>query len=466
MPVELVEELRKIPTFSDLRDEELQWLADHAEIQTAEAGEVVLHEGDPADSMFVYLEGEIDGRRESLGPDSPVYSAGAGTVTGLLPFSRMTNYTITARAVSRVRVARIRRESFQEMLQRIPVLGQRLVGILSDRVREATRQDQAREKLASLGKLSAGLAHELNNPAAAGSRAAAALADAFVRYAQANARLDDANISPESRARLREIEVLAREKQSHAPVRSSLELSDCEEELRTWLEAHGVENAWELAPTLAEANATTRHFEMLAERFDSSALGAAIARIAVSLEIHRLLGDIQHSTCRISELVQSIKEYSFMDEAPRQEVDVAKGLDSTLIMLSHKLKHGVEVIKNYDPDLPRIDSFGSELNQVWTNLIDNAVDAMQGKGTLRVRTAREGEEVLVEIIDDGSGIPKEIQTRIFDPFFTTKPMGQGTGLGLDTVYRIMRKHRGNVSFVSRPGYTCFRVRLPIKNTRL
>jgi len=155
-----------------------------------------------------------------------------------------------------------------------------------------------------------------------------------------------------------------------------------------------------------------------------------------------------------------------MDETPRQEVAVAKGIESTLVMLSYKLKHGVEVVRNYEPALPRIDSFGSELNQVWTNLIDNAADAMENKGTLRIRTAREGEDVLVEFIDDGPGIPPEIQTRIFDPFFTTKPMGHGTGLGLDTVYRIVRKHRGNVSFVSHPGNTCFRVRLPIKNSRL
>jgi len=297
---ELVEDLRKVPTLSDLRDDELLWLAEHTEIETAEAGEVVIHEGDVADAMFIYLEGEMDGRRESTGPDSPVYSFGAGQITGLLPFSRMTNYMITARALSHVRVARIRKECFQQMLHRIPALGPRLVGILSDRVREATRQDQAREKLASLGKLSAGLAHELNNPAAAGQRAASALMDAFARYTQAHARLDEANISPENRALLRQIEVLAREKQSHAAPMSSLKLSDCEEELRTWMEQQGVEGAWALAPSPAEADATIRHLEMLAEKFDARTLGAAITRIAVSLEINRLLTDIQHSTGRIS----------------------------------------------------------------------------------------------------------------------------------------------------------------------
>jgi signal transduction histidine kinase len=188
--------------------------------------------------------------------------------------------------------------------------------------------------------------------------------------------------------------------------------------------------------------------------------------MTATLDIARLISDIQHSTGRIAELVGAIKEYSFMDEAPRQEVDIAKGIESTLVIMSYKLKNGINVVRNFDPDLPRIDSFGSELNQVWTNLIDNAADAMEGKGELRIRTAREDSEVLVEFTDTGTGIAPEIQTRIFDPFFTTKPMGEGTGLGLDTVYRIVRKHRGNVSFVSHPGDTCFRVRLPIQNARL
>ena len=227
-----------------------------------------------------------------------------------------------------------------------------------------------------------------------------------------------------------------------------------------------MEDGWEFAPTVAEAGIGTEKLDRLAASFTGPVLAAALARITATLDISRLISDVQHSTSRISELVGAIKEYSFMDEAPRQEVDIAKGIESTIIIMSHKLKNGIEVVRHYDPDLPRIDSFGSELNQVWTNLIDNAADAMNGKGELRIRTAREGDEVLVEFIDNGMGIPNEIQTRIFDPFFTTKPMGEGTGLGLDTVYRIVRKDRGNVSFVSRPGNTCFRVRLPIRNTRL
>ena len=466
MNADLVKEFRNIPILADLTDEELGWLADHSEIATAEAGELIIHENDPADSMIIYLEGESDGRRESAGPDTPVYTARAGMVTGMLPFSRMTHYTITMRAVTPLRIARISKTLFPEMLNKIPSLGPRLVGILSDRVREATKQDLAREKLASLGKLSAGLAHELNNPAAAAARAASTLRAIFEKREQASLEIDQQNLPPEARATLRLIEGKSREMQHDGKPMNALDLSDIQSELQSWLDEHGVNDGWEVAPVLAEAGVRVEHLERLAQKFSAPVMGAVITRFGATLEISRLLTDIEHSSCRISELVKAIKEYSFMDEAPRQEVDVAKGIESTLVMLNHKLKHGITVVKNFDPNLPRIFSYGSELNQVWTNLIDNAADAMKGQGKLRIRTMREGDDVLVEFVDNGPGIPPEIQTKIFDPFFTTKPIGEGTGLGLDTVYRIVRKHRGNVSVVSSPGNTCFRVRLPIQNPRL
>jgi signal transduction histidine kinase len=466
MNADLVKEFRNIPILADLSDDELGWLADHCDVATAEAGEVVIREGEPADYMVIYLEGETDGRRESLGSDATVYTARAGQVTGMLPFSRMTHFPITTRAISHLRVARISKALFPEMLNKIPELGPRLVGILSDRIREVTKQDLAREKLASLGKLSAGLAHELNNPAAAAARAANLLRNIFDKREQASLELDQQNLPPEARETLRLIEAKARELQVQTKPLNALELSDLQSELQTWLEDHGVSDAWEVAPVLAEAGVRLEHLERLAQKFSRSVMDAAIRRFGSTLEISRLLSDIEHSSCRISELVKAIKEYSFMDQAPRQEVDVAKGIESTLVMLNHKLKRGITVTRNYDPSLPRIFSYGSELNQVWTNLIDNAADAMKGQGELRIRTMREGDDVLVEFVDNGSGIPPEIQTKIFDPFFTTKPMGEGTGLGLDTVYRIVRKHHGNVSVVSRPGYTCFRVRLPIENKRI
>jgi signal transduction histidine kinase len=465
MNADLVTEFRNIPILADLTDDELRWLADHAEEMTLQPGEVLIREGDPANWMIVYLEGETDGRRETLGPDAPVYTARAGQITGMLPFSRLTNFPITARAVAPTRIARIAKDAFPEMLHRIPALGPKLVGILSDRVREVTKQDLSREKLASLGKLSAGLAHELNNPAAAASRAASTLRSVIERRKLADAQLDEGNISKEARELLRTIEAKAVGAQAQVQPKNALELNDRTEELQAWLESHGVEDGWEVAPVLAEAGASIEHLEKLAEKFQGPLMGPALRRISAMLEISRLLTDIEHSTCRISELVKAIKEYSFMDQAQQQDVDISKGIESTLTMLTHKLKRGITVIRNYDPNLPRVPSYGSELNQVWTNLIDNAADAMKGEGELRIRTMREGDDVLVEFVDTGAGIPPEIQTKIFDPFFTTKPMGEGTGLGLDTVYRIVRNHRGNVTFVSRPGYTCFRVRLPVKSAR-
>ena len=461
MNTDLVKEFRNIPIFADLTDEELGWLADHSEVATAEAGEIVIHENDPADTMIIYLEGETDGRRESAGPDAPVYTARAGMVTGMLPFSRMTHYTITARAVTPLRVARIAKTFFPEMLNKIPSLGPRLVGILSDRVREATKQDLAREKLASLGKLSAGLAHELNNPAAAAARAANTLRGIFDKREQASLEIDQQNLPPEARASLRMIETKAREMQLDGQPKNALELSDMQSELQSWLEDHGVDDGWEVAPVLADAGVRVEHLERLAQKFSAPAMGAVIRRFGATLEISRLLTDIEHSSCRISELVKAIKEYSFMDEAPRQEVDVAKGIESTLVMLNHKLKHGVTVVKNFDPNLPRIFSYGSELNQVWTNLIDNAADAMKGKGELRIRTMREGDEVLVEFVDNGPGIPPEIQTKIFDPFFTTKFTGRG--LGLAAVQGIVRSLEGGIQVSSVPGKgSTFRVLIPVK----
>ncbi len=461
---DLLSDFRKIPAFADLPDEHLSWLAAQAQELALNSGEVLVHEGAPADAMFVLIEGETEARTESI-PESPVFTQLAPMVTGMLPYSRMTQFTVTLRAVKPSRFARISTSVFPEMLSRMPLLGQRLVGILADRVRESTRQMQQREKLAALGKISAGLAHELNNPAAAGKRAAAALREAFDRLEAANLALDQEDVPREQRMFTREIELKAKMRQAGAKKKDALAQSDAEEAVGSWMDANGIKNAWTLAPIFADADIGLPELERFKSQTDRSALNPAANRIGAVLEITRLLQDIENSTGRISELVRAIKEYSFMDQAPTQDVDVARGIESTLVILTHKLKRGVTIVRNYDSELPRIFSFGSELNQVWTNLIDNAVDAMKGQGELRIRTAREGEDVLVEIVDNGPGIPTEIQSRIFDPFFTTKPIGDGTGLGLDTVYRIVRKHHGTINFVSRPGYTCFRVRLPIKQGR-
>ena len=415
MSSELAGEMRKIPVFADLKDEELDWLASHAEELVLEPGDIFIREGDSAEYMAIFLEGEAESKAMGR-PDGPIYTAVAGQVTGMLPFSRMTHYPVTSRALIRTRIARVHVRNFPEMLQQIPALGPRLAGIMVDRVREYAQLNSQRDKLASLGKLSAGLAHELNNAA---------------------------KLKP----------------------KDAMEQSDREEAIGTWLDRAGVQKGWEVAPLLAEAEVTVQELQQLEKRLGSQLLGPGLRRMVGKLEVFRLAHELENSTSRISELVAAIKEYSYMDQAPNQEVDVSKGIESTLTILHHKLKQGVNVIRKYDPNLPKVFSYGSELNQVWTNLIDNAIDAMKGKGDLQIRTCREQDDVLVEIVDNGTGIPAEIQPQIFDPFFTTKAVGDGTGLGLDTVYRIIRKHHGSINVSSHPGYTCFRVRLPIKNYR-
>jgi signal transduction histidine kinase len=315
------------------------------------------------------------------------------------------------------------------------------------------------EKLAALGKLSAGLAHELNNPAAAAQRTAGTLREAFQTFRDAAARLNSHELSAAQRGAIPALETELAQRAS-APL-DSLERSDCEGLVTAGLERRGVERAWELAPILVNAGCDVKWLDGVAEQFPQEALTDLLARIAGSVVIGGLLEEIEHSTNRITELVRAVKEYTYMDQGPEQEVDIHHALENTLIMLRYRLKHGVEVKLDFDRNLPRVYAHGSELNQVWTNLIDNAIDAMNGKGELRLRTARELERVLVEIADNGPGIPSEILDHIFEPFFTTKGVGNGIGLGLDTARRIVSEHGGEISVDSTPGSTCFQVRLPI-----
>jgi signal transduction histidine kinase len=310
----------------------------------------------------------------------------------------------------------------------------------------------------ALGKLSAGLAHELNNPAAAARRAASDLREAFQAARSSRLHLDGRGLCTEERVYLSQLEC-DWEKNHPQVAMDSLERSDRVDEITGWLEKHHVPEPWNLAAGLVDASCDIATLDELAARFDPETLVDVLNRLTAAFTIARLTAEIDSSTSRISELVAAIKEYSWMDQAPEQEVDVHKGIESTLIMLKYRLKNGINVIREYDRTVPHVCASGSELNQVWTNLIDNAIDAMNGNGELRIRTAPELDRVLVEIRDNGPGIPEEIRDQIFDPFFTTKPVGEGTGLGLDTVWRIVQKHRGEIRVESRPGDTRFQVRL-------
>ncbi len=459
----LIEALRKIPVFEDLPEDQLQWFASNAEDRHFAPGDLVVEAGAPADQLIVILAGELQGKRPTGGG---VYIAGAGTVTGMLPFSRMTQFPSTIRATAPTRIASLCKDHFEEMFRRIPDIQPRLIGLLTDRVRETARADQQREKLAALGKLSAGLAHELNNPASAVRRSTSGLRDALAKLREANFKLCREELSDEVLEHLSEIEKDVAAEMTGSPVMDALERSDREDRITAWLEKRDVTRPWELAPALVEAEADDDCLEKLSAQFPGKVLEFALRRTAATIEVEKTLRQIESSAARISDLVKAIKEYTYMDQSGDKEIDLHEGLESTLTMMHHDLKNGINVRREYDRSLPKVCAKGSELNQVWTNLIDNAIDALaeQGKaggGQITIHTARDGAFALVDIIDNGPGIPPEVKSRIFDPFFTTKPVGEGTGLGLDTVYRIVSQHGGDVRVDSHPGETHFQVRLPI-----
>ena len=325
----------------------------------------------------------------------------------------------------------------------------------------AERALRQSERMATLGTLAAGVAHELNNPAAAAGRAADHLATTFTALQEARQRLDEAGLSPEGWRVLGNLERRARQHAGGPAELSTLERSDREADLEDWLDDHGVEEAWDLAPGLVAQGLATDELDRLAAVLAPALLGTGLRWATAAHGVHRLVREIGHGTGRISEIVQAMKSYSYLGQAPVQAVDVHEGLDSTLVILHNKLKQGIEVRREYDETLPPVAAYGSELNQVWTNLIDNAADAMNGRGTITIRTSIDGDAVVVEVVDDGPGIPEAIQHQVFDPFFTTKEPGKGTGLGLATSYSIVtEKHHGTMTVTSRPGSTAFVVRLP------
>jgi signal transduction histidine kinase len=456
---EIAVALDRIDPLSGLPFEDRLWLATHGHEYMAGAGDVLFEEGAPVEHMVIILKGEIHVRRQHGGPMA-LFIGRTGQMTGLLPFSRMKNYGGQGFAVTPVWTLLIHKSIFPEMLKAIPTMTQRVVSTLLDRVREVTRIEQQAEKLSALGKLAGNLAHELNNPASAAQRAAAGLAAALRanrlnRFKLVNLCFTDEQIE---RVDAWEQRVLARESPLYIP--DAVDYITREEELRNWLAALGCSDPWEVAPPLAEYFVTVAELDELHTILDANQAVISLQYFARFLRSSRSVDTLINSTARIFDLISAIKAYSNMDRAPIFEVDVPAGIDATLQMLRSRMGN-VQVERNYEPDLPHVSAYGSELNQVWTALIENALDALGNQGTLRVTCRLEADMILIEIWDTGPGIPAELQERIFEPFFTTKPPGQGLGLGLDNAMRIVRKHRGHISVKSEPGSTCFRVRLPL-----
>src|ERR1700683_1796587 len=376
-------ELLRVPVFADLPDDQIEWFISQSRELLYKAGETYSRQGDPADAMFVILEGQIELRGE-LGGEAIFISLNNGDVTGALPFSRMKQFTVTGRTVTDSRVLRFPAALFPDLVQKMPELAKRLVGLMSDRIRETTRLEQQRDRLAALGKLSAGLAHELNNPASAAKRATGQLREVLKKIKNASLELGRRELTSAQRAEIEKLETSFIQRDEPPP--DPLAASDLEEQVDSLLRSHGQNDLWQLAADLAKKNIKPEALESLFAALDAGTARAALVRIAASVEIANLLNEIESSTSRISDLVGAIKEYTHMDQAPVQNVDIVKSLEITLTILNYKLKRGVTVERDYGQVPLLVNSFGSELNQVWTNLIDNAIDAMGGKGELRIRT--------------------------------------------------------------------------------
>jgi signal transduction histidine kinase len=459
-PVEsIAEALDRIVPLHGMSFEDRLWLARNAQEMVAKAGEVLFEEGAPAENMILILKGEIHVRRQAGGPMA-LFIGRAGQMTGVLPFSRMKGYGGQGFAVSDVWALLVHKSIFDEMLLAIPSMGQRVVSTLLDRVREVTRIEQQAEKLTALGKLAGNLAHELNNPASAAQRAASSLvtelrANRQNRFKLVNLCLDEEQIRG---VELWEQKVLSRADPNQVP--NAQDYIAREEAVRGWLAGIGCSDAWEVAPQLAETGVIIADLEALDAILGANGTSVALQFFARYLRSTRSVDALVNSTDRIFDLISAIKAYSYMDRAPILEIDVPAGLEATLQMLQSRMTN-VQIQREYEPNLPRISAYGSELNQVWTALIENALDALGNQGRLKLTCRLEGEMMLVEIWDTGHGIPPELQDRIFEPFFTTKAPGHGLGLGLDNAMRIVRKHRGHLSVRSEPGSTCFRVRIPL-----
>lgn len=450
--------LRAVPVLDGLSEAEYTWLATHGEVVQVENDTLIFHEQQPARTLHILLGGEVHVRRSNTGPFA-VFTGRAGQLTGKLPFSRMQRYGGDGWAVGTVRSLNLDESLFPEMLAAIPSMAQRCVSILLDRVREVTRLEQQGEKLTALGKLAANLAHELNNPASAAQRTASTLLADLKNFGDLAFHLGTLNMTPEQYDA-----IVAWGKRVRTQPRDTLALSaaDHEDALLRWLSARNVPEPWKLAPALAECSVTPAQLDELGSTVPGCALPQILAVFASSVRVESMAQTVIGSTARIFDLISAIKDYSYMDQAPLQEVDLGHSLQATLAMLQSRLA-GIAVETSFDPSLPPISAYGSELNQVWTVLIENALDAMEGRGTLRLSTSCAGNMAIVEIWNSGPMIDPAIRSRIFEPFFTTKAPGAGLGLGLDTAQRVVSRHSGFISVESRPGATCFQVRLPIQH---
>ncbi|MBD2103019.1 ATP-binding protein [Leptolyngbya sp. FACHB-261] len=459
----MLDALRRVSLFTDTPDTELQWLLDQGTEIQLYAGEQLFAEGKPATGWYVLLEGEvrITKKLADQGQEALLNRFQSGAFLGEVPILLGSPYLASAYALVPSRLLRLEQDCFWYMVTNCPATSQGVLKAMAERLQVVQSVSDQQHKLISLGTLAAGLAHELNNPAAALSRTARHLRELLQNLPALALQLQQQWNCTQLEL-LSHLQHQALQQATTAPALDSLVQCDLEDGISDWLEAHDIANAWQLAPTLVGAGLTTEWLDTVVAQVGADCLNEGLIWLDALLTGVGLLAELKQASSRIASLVQAIQANSALEQAPLQAVDVHEGLESSLTILRHKLKAGVLIKREYGPTLPLIWAYSNELNQVWTNLIDNAIDAVSPQGQIWVRTSCEHDQILVEIADNGPGMTPEIQQRIFEPFFTTKGVGEGTGLGLDSTYRtVVGRHQGDIQVFSQPGDTRFQVRLPI-----
>ena len=459
-------DLRKSPLFQGLSNEELQKLMDMAEPVSLRAGDVLIRQGELGDSAYVVLEGEFEVQKQTGQSLIKIDVRNPGDVVGEMALLSRAPRNATLIAKTDGEVLRIPQEAFEQLLQSSTTAAMAVLHWVISRLTQNESLLHQQEKMAALGTMSAGLAHELNNPAAAAQRSASRLRDSQARWLTLTHQIESAAIQ---QGKIDWLDGFIQEATGRfeQPLKlDALERIDLVDQLQTWLEANGVESAWELAPAMVSYGWKSESLEKVKSELSPSLFALAIPWLGLCCLMMGLLSEVLQTTERISQIVHAVKSYTYLDQAPLLEVDIHEGLENTLVIMQHKLKKGVTVKREYSQDLPRIEAYASELNQVWTNIIDNAVDALNGKGEVKIKTYKEDQHIVIEITDNGPGIPEDIQSRIFEPFFTTKAPGHGTGLGLHISHDIIaNRHHGLLAVESKPGETKFKVVLPVKMSK-
>ncbi len=456
---DLLEKLKTFEAFKGIEDNVLQWVIDSSVYKQYEEGEFIFVAGDKVEEMQMIIAGEYIIRRNQNGNDRILGTAGAGNITGVLPFSRMENATANGKTLKETFVLEFPKSKFTEMVNICYELVQNLVGVMSNRIRSFTHLRMQNEKLMSLGKLSAGLAHELNNPASAMVRSADELYQQTHKTPERFKSIMTMKVTPEETDEINKILFSKIENWQELEELPMLEREEQIDEILDFLEDNDIENGDDIAETFVDFQMDVPAIKKINDIINKRDLEAILWWLESTMNLEKLVQEIKESADRIATLVTSVKSYTHMDSnVDVDKIDIRPGLKSTLTMLKHKLKKkNIQLVKEFETNLPKIKAFPGELNQVWTNLIDNAIDAMEKDGILTIKGYQKSDCLTVEITDNGSGIPQDIQDNIFDPFFTTKGVGEGTGLGLDIVRRIIEHHKGTISVDSEPGQTTFKL---------